>query len=162
MEQKETLVKTLCIVPLATDPAEIREAALTITQGQTRVTATTTIDLGDTQAETRLLIHLIEVHIEAVRQAATVQLTQTSRLRAYRTVKKDVSAITILATLSLSSEAIDIFLFFSFSVRRKLHSAVKTRCKQFFFSFKVNDVIALVISLPSWTCITRLQYSATS
>lgn len=161
MEQKETLVKTLCIVPLATDPAEIREAALTITQGQTQVTATTTIDLGDTQAETRLLIHLIEVHIEAVRQAATVQLTQTPRLRAYRKVKKDVSAITILATLSLSSEAIDIF-FFSFSVRRKLHSAVKTRCKQFFFSFKVNDVIALVISLPSWTCITRLQYSATS
>lgn len=50
---------------------------------------------------------------------------------------------------SLSSEAIDIFiyLFFSFSVRRKLHSAVKTRCKQFFFPFKVNDVIALVIAL---------------
>lgn len=112
MEQKETLVKTLCIVPLATDPGEIHEAALTITRGQTPVTATTTIDQVDTQAETRLVIHLIKVHIEAVHQAATVRLTQTPRLRAYRKVKKDVSAITILATLSLSSEATDIFFFF--------------------------------------------------
>lgn len=113
MEQKETLVKTLCIVPLVTDPGEIREAAPTITRGQTRVTATTTtIDQVDTQAEIRLVIHLIEVHIEAVHQAATVRLTQTPRLRAYRNVKKDVSAVTILATLSLSSEAIDIFFFF--------------------------------------------------
>ena len=113
MEQKETLVKTLCIVPLATDPGEIREAALIITRGQTRVTATTTIDQVDTQAETRPVIHLIEVHIEAVHQAATVRLTQTPRLRAHRKVKKDVSAITILTTLSLSSEAIDKFFFLS-------------------------------------------------
>lgn len=97
MEPGVTPVKTLSIVPQAIDLQDIHAAALTITQEQTRVTATTTIDLGDTQAETRLLIHLIEVHIEAVHQAATVRLTQTPRLRAYRKVKKDVSAITILA-----------------------------------------------------------------
>ena len=106
MEQKETLVKTLCIVPLATDPGEIREPALTITRGQTR----DTIDQVDTQAETRLVIHLIQVHIEAVHQAATVRLTQTPRLRVYRKVKKDVSAITILASLYLSSEATNTFI----------------------------------------------------
>lgn len=116
MEPEETLVKTLCIVPLAIDQEEIREVALTITRGQTLVTATTTIDQGDTQVETRLVIHLIEVHTQGVHQAANVQPTHTPRIRAYRKATKDVSAITILAPLYLSSEATNTFIscfFFS-------------------------------------------------
>ena len=122
MEPEVTPVKTLSIVRQAIDPQDIHAAVLTITREQTRVAATTTIDHGDTQAKNRLVIHLIKSHIEAVHQAVNVLPTHTPRLHAYRKATKDVSAITILATLSLSSEASNIFLSFFF-FQRTAHPA---------------------------------------
>lgn len=122
MEPEVTPVKTLSIVRQAIDPQDIHAAVLTITREQSRVAATSTIDHGGTRAKNRLVIQLIAIHIQAVHQAANVLPTHTIRLRAYRKATKDVSAITILATLSLSSEATNIFLSFFF-FQRTTHPA---------------------------------------